>query len=339
MIALRFAVTLIALLIVAFRPSTSSASFTPEEAASVLHARNATLDISAAIRGYIAPLTTTYTTSSTRRIFGAALQQGVQASIEANTAIAVLLNVNPHVIGSDGQAWFAGLSRAERLMQAWWRIDRAIWYVQNAQKTLRTAKALNSDAQYQDWIRRADQVSLANAINNLRAIDRTLAYLDPNPPSFPQIVGPHGDFESAEWGLWVSQRYAQSALYEMASIYLATPLTGRSGDAFRRVLDATDTVVGAMVLLAGVTWTAEQASDSAFFRTLDGLQALTDRTLLPSMWAQAIADLRSWTASPSHSELVRRITEAWVNSDHAAWSLMVFLDCSKLQHPQGCGGR
>jgi hypothetical protein len=342
MIALRFAVAaLIALLILASRPSTSSASFTQEEAASILHARNATLDLSAALRGSLAPLITTYTTTNTRRIFGTAMQQGVQASIEANTALAVLLNVNTHVLNSDGHRWFAGLSRTERLAHAWWRIDRAIWYVENAQKTLRTARGLNSNAQYQELIRRADQVTFAGALKHFHAIDRALAYSDPNPPSFPQVVGPHGDFESAEWDLFISQRYAQSALTDMASTYLAMalPLPGRSGDAFRRIFDATDTVVGAMVLLAGVTWTAEQAGDTPFFRALDVLQALTDRALLPTMWAQAIADLRSWPDTPSYDVIVHRITEAWVNSDHAAWSLMVFLDCAKLKNPKGCGGR
>jgi hypothetical protein len=338
----RLAATMVGVLLTmaALNVSTVHAAFTEEEAASILHAREATLSIS---RGNdnLAHMMNTYSMASTRPIFGAAMHQGGMASSEANAAITLLLNTIPAEPGTPGFAALAALSRAERLAQAWSRIDRAIMYSQLARKTLSAASRLRSDRPFQDMIRRAIEGWLT-AIHHLSSVERGLRYASPNPPSFPQVVGPHGDYAGAQQMLWLAHAYAQNALMDLAEAYPATNLGTGSGDVFRRLSDTTDTIVNAMVLLAGVTWTQQQASLSPFFRTLDVLRALTDHARLPAMWRQVIFDLHPWKSSVALQTAVHqtdRITDAWMHSDGAAWKLMTFPDCSKLRDPQGCGGR
>ena len=340
----RIAATVVVILLVlgAVSVSRSYAELTQEEAESILHAREAALKISRGLRDHVAYLMNAHTSPSTRPVLGAAMQQGNMASLEANQAIAVLLNVIPMDASSSAHASFAALPRSERVQYAWLRLDRAIMYAQQARNTLTAAKNLKrQDRQYQDWVARASDM-LRGAIDHLGSVDRGLAYADPNPTSFPQVVGPHGDFAGSERMLWLAQAYGNDAVNDLAAAYLATSLTTGSGHVFRRLLDATDTVLNSMVLLAGVTWTEKQASESPFFRTLDVLQALTDRSRLPGKWAQAIFELHPWRASSASEAaalVTDRITDAWMHSDDAAWRLMVFLDCSKLKNARGCGGR
>lgn len=332
-------------------PSRAGAELTADEARSLLHLRAATLSVSTGLRDYVALLMNTATTEQTRPLLGAAMREALTASREANMAVGLLLNVITEQVATPQHASLAALPRVERVALAWWRCDRAIMYVQSARRTLAGAKRFNqSDAAYQDALRRTIDIWLYNALTELELVDRTLAYTNPNPRAFPQIVGPHGDFEGAQWMLWRSQHYAHDAMDDMIAAYLGTRLSAYAGsaDIFRRLLLATDIDVDAMVLLAGVTWTDEQAQQGAFFRTLDVLQALTDEEELPKRWMEAVATLRDFwlpamSAGGGVAQSVRRAlvraVDAWKHADGAAWRLMIFLDCSKLKNPQGCGGR
>jgi hypothetical protein len=340
--ARRLAVLAVAGFVVgALTASTGHAEFTQEEAAEVLQARGATLSVSSGME-WVSNLMNTYTDTRTRPIFGAAMRQAAMASSDANAAIALLLNAIPLEPGTAAFNSFAALPRTERVARAWSRLDRAIASSLNARQTLNAAKGLRaSDRQYQDWLKRAGDAFLT-ASQQFNGVNRRLAYANPNPETFPRVVGPHGDFARAEQMLWLSQSYAQNAMLELADAYVDTTLATGSGTVFRRLSDAADTVVNAMVLLGGVTWTPSQAQANPFFRTLEVLQALTDHARLPAIWRQAIFDLHVWKNSSALDVAVTqtdRITDAWMHSDGAAWRLMIFPDCSQLNNPQGCGGR
>ena len=331
-------------------PLAASAELTPDEGRSLLQLRAATLNLSTGLMDYVALLMNTATTDQTRPIFGAAMQNALLASREANMAIGLLLNVITEQVSTVEFANIAALPRSERVALAWWRCDRAIMYIQSAQRTLAGAKSLNqNDGAYQDAIRRATDIWFLNALTALLSVDRALAYTNPNPSSFPQIVGPHGDFATAEWMLWRSQHYAHDAMDDMVVAYLGTKLNSYAGsaDIFRRLLMGSDIDVDAMVLLAGVTWTDQQVQQGVFFRTVDVLRVLTDEEQLPKRWMEAVGTMRDFwlpamSAGPAVADRVRtalvRVVDAWKHADGAAWRLMIFLDCSKLKNPQGCGG-
>jgi hypothetical protein len=332
-------------------PGRANAEFTPDEARAIRHLREAALDLSTGLRDYLSPLMNTATNDQTRPLLGAAMRDALIASREASIALGLLLNVVTEQHGSPPFAHLAALSRAERVAQAWWRCDRAIMYIEGARSGLAAAARLDrSNAAYQDAVRRAANVWFVSALADLQAVDRSLAYTNPNPRSFPQIVGPHGNFESAQWMLWRSQHYAHDAMDGIVVAYLGPKLRSYVGSAevIRRLLLARDISVDAMILLAGVTWADQQVREGEFFRTLEVLQALTDDDELPKRWMEAITALGSFwlpamSADPVTTQYVRgaliRIADAWKHADNAAWQLMIFPDCAKLKNPQGCGGR
>jgi hypothetical protein len=219
-------------------------------------------------------------------------------------------------------------------------------YIESARQRLAAAARLNrSNAAYQDAVRRTADIWFLGAISDFNAVDRTLAYANPNPRSFPQIVGPHGDFESAQWALWRSQHYAHDAMDGIVAAYLGPKLNSYVGSAevIRRLLLSRDITIDAMILLAGVTWTDQQVKEGDFFRTRDVLQ-----DELPKRWMEAMTALETFwlpamAAGPVTAQYVRgaliRIADSWKHADSAAWRLMVFTDCAKLKNPQGCGRR
>jgi len=332
-------------------PSGASAEFTPDEARSLLQLRTATLNLSTGARDYLSLLMNTATTDETRPVLGTAMRYALTASREANVALGLLLNVITEQVATPQYENLAGLSRAERVSLAWWRCDRATMNLEGARQTLAAARRFNrNDRAYQDAIRRATDIWFLYGLTELQGVDRTLTYANPNPRSFPQIVGPHGDFATAQWMLWRSQHYAHDAMDDMIAAYLGTRLQSYAGsaDIFRRLLLGSDIDVDAMLLVAGVTWTDQQVKQGPFFRTLDVLQALTDEEELPKRWMEAVTTLRDFwlpamSAGPGVAQSVRgalvRAVDAWKHSDNAAWRLMIFLDCAKLKNPQGCGGR
>lgn len=291
------------------------AELQPKEAAELGKARVARRSITTGLRDYVVP----YLGDP---IVASVMTQGLAAARETAIATGLLLNVITEQHSTPPFATLAAMPREDRVALAWWRLDRVAAFLTGAQKSAAAARSATADPMKQDAMRRVSDIWLAGALTRLTALDRSLAYADPNPAAFPQIVGPHGDFEGAEWALYRAVNYAHNAM-DIEPV------------AATRLLAATDVVVDAMLLLAGVTWTPHQATEGNFFRTLEVLEMLTSDDVnfaVPERWQQAMAVVTTTAA--------KNVTaDAWKHTDLAAWRLMIFLKCELLRNPAGCGGR
>lgn len=307
-----FAVLGAALLLVC-RPA--NAEFTNQEKANLVHLRNANRTISPALQDYILP----YRLDADVKPAALAV---VTASREVTLEIGLLLNVITEQHLTPLYDALAAKTREERVQLAWWHGDRAVMFLRDAQNKLLEAETATTDPRKKDFMFRARSIWVEGAITHLDRVNRTLAYADPLPASFPQVIGPHGDYEMYMWKLWRSQHYAHDAM----RTELGTTL---------RMQSAKNIIIDAMLLVAGVTWNPDQAGKSMFFRVIDVIEMLSGDNVdknLPPRFMQAISGVQTLAARI-------QIADAWKHSDDAVWRLMIFINCDKLQHPEGCGGR
>jgi len=228
-------------------------------------------------------------------------------------------------------------------------MDRAEWMLEHARNIFAAIEASATDPVLQDGASRVGRIWLSQALYSMQQVDRGLAYAAPNPTSFPQVVGPHGDYAGSQWRLWRSQWYLHDGLDEWLAAYTseALPSYAGLGEPAKRLLQVNDILLDCMTLLGGVTWTSDQVAEGAFFRALDALDWLTNRDYAPKHWMEAMYGVTKWLEAGSSHPGIRshikgmmvRVVDGWKNADDAAWRLMIFLDCSKLRNPTGCGGR
>ena len=293
----------------------AEAELTAQEKANLVHLRNASRSISPSLQDYILP----YRLDTDVKPAALAV---VRASREVTLELALLLDVITEQHQTPLYDELAAKTREERVQIAWWRGDRAVAMLRDAQNTLLAAESAAQEPRKKDFLFRARTIWIEGAIHHLGKVNRTLTYAQPDPATFPQVIGPHGDYENYMWKVWRSQHYAHDAMESE----LGTTL---------RMQSAKNILVDAMLLVAGVTWNQDQATKSMFFRVIDALELLTDGDVnngLPPRFQQAIAIANTKAARA-------QIADAWKHSDDAVWRLMIFLDCSKLHNPQGCGGR
>ena len=172
--------------------------------------------------------------------------------------------------------------RSYFITYAWWRMDRAAWMLQDARRTFAAIQASTTDPVLRDAARRVGDIWLAQALTAMQRVDRTLAYAAPNPTSFPQVVGPHGDYAAAQWKMWRSQWYLHDALDHWLAAYTAETLPSYVGlgEPAKRLLLVNDILLNGMTLLAGAAWTPDQVTEGGFFRALDVLEWLTSQRVL-----------------------------------------------------------
>jgi hypothetical protein len=325
------------------------ADFTAEEQESVLALKNASQMVSAGLRDYaVGPLLDRLPASS-RPALAEGLRSGFNAQRELNDAHAALLNVITAQTNTPTFAAWQIQPRSYFITYAWWRMDRAAWMLQDARRIFAAIQASTSDPVLRDAARRVSAISLAQALAAMQRVDRTLAYAAPNPTSFPQVVGPHGDYAGAQWKMWRSQWYLHDALDNWLGAYTAETLPSYVGlgEPARRLLLVNDILLNGMTLLAGATWTSDQVTEGGFFRALDVLDWLTSQEYAPKHWMETMSGVIVWVdASSGHpgiranvKGMMQRVVDGWKHSDEAAWRLMTFLDCAKLRNPVGCGGR
>jgi hypothetical protein len=331
------------------------AAFTGEEQESLLNLRSAWMELQSVMSGYISFTTSKYVTAANHQAIGAATGMTVQAIVELNDAIAVLFGVIPDLPGGPLRVTWTGMTRAERVAWAVERLDRALVRIGVSQvQWAQVAEAhLVDNAEFQDWIRRV-VMSLGSADSAMRRFNRGLAYANyypelPTPNGSRTVVGPHGDYDEAQWHLWRSAAY-----FTLAMGSLATALTTGSptddyaqmGRPYTQLAQANGNAIEAMYIFGA----ALPSSKSRFFHVLDGIKPLTIRDYpgTPMLLHSLNIEWRSafWPKFGRNAEWDRSVTDAvlvaadgWKLSDHAVWMLMVFPDCSILRNPEGCGGR
>jgi len=330
-------------------PGSAWASFTAPEQQSLLAVRRASRLISEGLRDYAVGPALDHAPESARAALAEGLRWGFLAQRELNDAHAALLNVITELTGSPSITQWQSQPRSYYVTYAWWRMDRVAWMLEHTRNIFAAIEASATDPVLQDAAGRVSRIWIPQALVSMQQVDRGLAYAAPNPTSFPQVVGPHGDYAGSQYRLWRAQFYLHDVLDTWLAAYTAEALPSYVGlgEPAKRLLQVNDILIDGMTLLAGVTWTSDQVAEGAFFRTLDVLDWLTNRDHAPKHWMEAMSGVTLWVEAGSSNPGIRsqvraimvRLVDAWKNADDAAWRLMIFLDCSKLRNPTGCGGR
>lgn len=329
-----------ALLIAGVVPA--SAAYTAAEETQMMKLRDALEDMSEALR-YVGYAIRTGTTTATQAPLADSLSLLILAVRDAELANGLLQNV---IVEQRGTAKFTALeaqTRSARVARAWWRLDRSVAVLANAEVALNRAFLANSNAVYQDHVRRAREIWVGAARRNLLWVDRALTYANPTPVSYPKVIGPHGEYDRAQWYLWRSHWYALDMLDAVTAAYRADEVQTSYWSVYKTISSATsilDAHIAAAGTLAGMTMAASQVGQDPFFRTLDELETMTED--MPERYHEIQRELAAWiaqgrapTLGPLSQSLIR-LTDSWRHADHSVWRQLVFPECT---NPAGCGGR
>ena len=253
------------------------------------------------------------------------LQTGVTHTKEAVREASLVLADLVNVVTGHGFMPPDPAGRAARVNDAWFHLDRVAMFVEWAQGNL--AKAAGPNTQ------RAATIWLPEALAGVAAIDRTLSYADPNPPTYPKIIGPHGSFDNVEWELYRAWWYALDMLeYGIAH----SPAARADWYTFvNRSAILYNTYAQTMARMAGVP----ASSTSQFFLVLSALGGLTD--FYSQGAAQRYEEIQvALILSPSAAltSALGRVTDSWRHMDAAVWAMLVFPGCDVITHPDGCAG-
>ena len=326
------------------------AEFTAPEQASIAHLQAA---IHWATESYYPrEIVNRMTNSTTRPKIASAVELHQKALRATTEALGALL-------GADIQsAAFRRLSiveRAQYVELARQKLDRAIAFYGYAQGGVQALRLYTKDSTLLDALTRWEKHILGFAKAELQQVNKTLSYTDPYPASVQArsggvftVIGPHGDYDAAQWQLWRGQHYQLDAMEYLTTAYKAQATSfGTEGRALlQSMLGAIRLTTDNMLSLAGVS----NSGQDPFFRTLAVLRALTtqDQGGLPKIYAFFLefeyepwaADMKSESSTYGYwTRAARsRMADAWQHTDQGAWMLMIFPDCSVLTNPQGCGG-
>lgn len=219
------------------------------------------------------------------------------------------------------------MTRTELVAVGWDRLDRALWRLGQARDS---AKALELDGVV---------VQIDRAFEKFNSTDRTLSYSNPFPDSYPQIIGPHGDYDAALRGLWLSVWYMTGVQSTVADIYRGKPVSPEGIKALQAALiqgrDMTGAVVSSMCNLVNCY---QNEFNKQFFVIIGALKPLTIK--VPLKFSGILRAFTKW--NPSHGRfhpfVLQKLIDAWRTADAAIWNAMKFGDCTKTGQPKLCAG-
>jgi hypothetical protein len=217
------------------------------------------------------------------------------------------------------------VTRAQRVADAWTHLDAVIPKIDTARNNIADATGPNL---------RAASSHLAAARAAIGPLDRSLAYADARPPSYPALVGPHGDYDRTQSELargfaylldgfeFAIQQYGVAAL-SPANWYLVV----QSGQLI------VETYARGLAIMAGVG----DSNVSQFWRIVNYTKRLTDFRS-GAMTERYFTVVQTLAINPG-SELraaIIRVVDSWRHMDQSVWFILVFLNCSQTHDPQGC---
>jgi hypothetical protein len=320
----------------------ANAAFTAAEQTEMIKLRDALSDMSWAIR-YLGDAMRTGTTTATRTPLADSVGLLILAVRDAEVANGLLLDVTVEQRGTSAFTALEAQTRSARVALAWWRLDRSVTTLANADVALSRAFQASTNTVYRDNIRRAREIWIVAARRSMLWMNRALRYADPNPVSFPKVIGPHGDYDRSQWYLWRSHWYALDMLDAIAAAYRADTTQASYWSVYKTISSATsilDAHVYAAGTLAGLTLTPHQVGQDPFFRILDELETMTEDT--PERYHEIQRELAAWIGQGrvptlgALSQSLIRLTDSWRHADHGVWRQLVFPECTTAT---GCGGR
>lgn len=218
-------------------------------------------------------------------------------------------------------------TRSQNVELSWEIFDRALGFLSAAK---REVAALGLDGV-------VTQLDRAKAKFDL--VDLTLEYADPLPPDHPQIIGPHGDYDAALKGMWLSVWYATGVQVAVAEIYASQPVTGESINTLRTFLTRGRDLTGAIILsTCNLVNCFQNDLKTQFFVVVGALKPLTVKA--PSKFTAMMFSLLRWNPDdPKFFGASRKLVDAWRTLDaRAVWNIMKFGDCEKTSEPALCAG-
>jgi hypothetical protein len=329
-----------AIVLVAAMPA--RAAFTTAEQTELLKLVDGLENISEALR-YVAYGIRTGTTTATQTLLADSLGLLILAARDAERANGLLLNVIVEQNGTTAFTTMASQSRRARVALAWFYIDRSVITLGTAGSVLQRAQAANANSVYQDNVRRAREIWVPSARRNLAGISRSLTYASPNPSSYPKVIGPHGEYDNAQWFMWRSHWYLLDMLDSVTAAFRADIIQTDYWSVYKTISSATNILDGHVTsagTLAGMTLMSSQIGQDPFFRVLDELETMTQDTA--ERFHEIQREIVTWishgrtpTLAPLAQALIR-LTDSWRHADHGVWRQLTFPDCTD---PAGCGGR
>jgi len=246
-----------------------------------------------------------------------------------NNALAWLIEGSP-TLGNMNTV--VGLARATKVANAWSEINQASYRMQTVISGVNGALAAGpTNSTYVSLLNNA-KFNLTNAVAFLNLVNRSLAYQNPYTNSFPNVIGPHGDYLPMMHWFFRANNYILESFYEMGVANKILTANGKA--AYREVSqrggDITYQLFQQMWGFATLSGTIKQD----FFKVVGFLGPLTD--VAPTDYHETIGTLLSWgQASPF---LLSRFTDSWRNIDRAVWQLMRFPNCQNTSDPTSCAG-
>lgn len=245
-----------------------------------------------------------------------------RATREAMTALALLVDV----VSPSSFSLPNPLLRPQRVADVWEHIDVARFRIDQARAALAAATGPN--------LRVASAQHLAAARVALGQLNSNLAYADARPPSYPALVGPHGDYDQTQAELARAWAYSIDALEFSMNEYGVVALPDANWYAVVQSSRIIFEIHGrGLAIMAGVG----QTNLNQFWRILNYTKQMTDiRSAGMTTQYSAIVAALSAGAGPRLSFAITRVADSWRHMDQAVWSILLFLNCSQTQDPQGC---
>ena len=331
----------------------ASAAFTPAETTSLQHVFSAATDHLHAGMGELFPVIRA-TNSATRPSTAEVARLVVRAQRQLYSAIADLV----------GASYFEGDVRGRRFFvsRAVQQIDAGTVTLGQAQAAAATAIRAGGDARQLDRLR---SVRIADAVRQLKAFNRALAFADPYPQGVSPngrrlILGPHGDYDDAQNHLGGATNFLLMGYEALVRGYAADRVLPSYESLYQQMQFAALLYrqnVQAMATLAGIPLNATEAAQNPFFRLLARVETLTHggggpckpdnchgtpfnyNNLLKHVFAQTSYWASRPTFAREQQEVLHRFTQAWDSTDSAVWFTFSFPQCDEAATPNGCGGR
>ena len=216
---------------------------------------------------------------------------------------------------------------------AWNHVDLYVAHLGEIESALTQAQAFHkTNATYQDNLRRARDIWVSNARTLAEGMNPALPYLTPWPAlaagkTVHTVVGPHGDYRMMQWDLNRGKNYALDTYVALITAYGQGASGTKIKEAWAHSSAMLDTLDRASGLLAGVTFTTEEAAEDRFCRTLRAQKLLTITAAERyQQWASAVSGL----LAPPYGTIVANLAESWKRGiDGTSWRGLVFPESSR----------
>ncbi|HSE03747.1 MAG TPA: hypothetical protein VLK35_06285, partial [Methylomirabilota bacterium] len=209
---------------------------------------------------------------------------------ETFNALGSLLDVTVLELGTPAGDALKAAPRADRVAKAWFHLNRVIQFIPVTQ-TAMTNPETN--------IQRTKTVHLRDALSALRQVNQTLPYATPHPIGYPNIVGPHGNYEDWQWKLWRGGHYTFEGMsFTLEQAFKVDPDVVARRAKYYKAFNSWSVIPSqfakALMLTASVTVSADEVNQGPFFRLLDALQQITDLQVIgaPARFHEVLSELR-----------------------------------------------